>query len=111
MGLILIVIEDICGRNWPRGDFGSILLMWDRMIVEKSFGGGGGESLIFYAPLQTLKMVQGFMGLIPIVIEDIYGRNWLAGLVCGTCHGKLEETLTSPVFLVKDWVKLVFVQL
>ena len=47
------------------------------------------------------------MGLIPIMI-GIDGMNWLVCLVGGTCHCALEKT-KSIVFLVKDWVKLVFV--
>ena len=59
----------------------------------------------------SLVLLWGIMGLVPIVIESIYGRNWLACLVGRICRGALGETSTSPVFLVKNWVKLVFVQL
>jgi hypothetical protein len=44
----------------------------------------------------------GFMGLIPTLIEDTYGRSWLACLIGGIYCGALGETSTSPVFLVKD---------
>jgi hypothetical protein len=45
------------------------------------------------------------------VIKDLYGMNWLVYLVGGTCHGALGEISTSFVFLVRDWVKPVLVQL
>jgi hypothetical protein len=51
------------------------------------------------------------LGLIPIVIEGFYGRNWLACLVGGTCRGALGETSTSLDLLAKDRVKLTFVPL
>jgi hypothetical protein len=51
------------------------------------------------------------LGLILIVIEGFYGRNWLACLVGGTCRGALGETSTSLDLLVKDRVKLTFVLL
>jgi len=58
----------------------------------------------------SLRLLQ-VLGLILIVIEGFYGRNWLACLVGGTCRGALGETSTSRDLLVKDWVKLTFVLL
>jgi hypothetical protein len=55
--------------------------------------------------MDFLRLLLGFMGLILIVIEGIYWRNWLACLVGGTCRGASGETSTSPIFLVKDRVK------
>jgi hypothetical protein len=63
--------------------------------------------LLFFFFLVMLKMDSlGLfwvsMGLITIVREGIYGRNWLACLVSGTCHGALGVISTLFVFLVKD---------
>jgi len=71
-------------------------------------------NFLLHARLEMSKMVslgllQGVMGLILIVIEGYYGRNSLACLVGGICRGALEAISTSPIFLMKYWVKLVFV--
>jgi len=86
--------------------------MWHKRVVEKIEECG--REFLLHAPLETSKMVflgilQAFMGLIPIVIEGIYGRSWQPCLVGGTCRGALGEASTSPFFLVKDHVKLNFV--
>jgi hypothetical protein len=97
-----------------RGDSDGILRMWDRRFWRRSKSVWG--NLLLPARLETLKMVSlgllwVFMGLIPILIEGTYGRNWLVCLVGGIFRGALGETSTSPISLVKDRVKLVLVPL
>lgn len=65
-------------------------------------------SLLLLACLEMLKMdslgyfLRVFMGLIPIVVEGIYGRNWLACLIGRICCGALGDTSTSLDFPAKD---------
>jgi hypothetical protein len=52
-------------------------------------------SILFLAPSEmsktvSLGLLQGFMGVIPIVIEDTYGWTWLACLVDGIYLGALR---------------------
>ena len=54
-------------------------------------------------------LLWGFMVLIMIVMEDFYGASWLVCLVDGIFHNALGEILMSLVFLVRDWVKPIFV--
>jgi hypothetical protein len=69
------------------------------------------HALLETVNMDSLGLLSVLMGLIPIVIEGIYGREWLTCLVGGACCGALGETSTTLDFLVKDRATLIFVPL
>jgi hypothetical protein len=88
---------------------GGNLLMSNRRVVEKIEECA--REFTVACPFEISKMDGFSWAFVGIVIEDIYRRNWLACLVGGACHSALGMILMSSTFLVKDWVKLVFVPL
>lgn len=61
--------------------------------------------------INSLGLLPVFIVLTMNVIEDSYGMNWLGCSIGGTSHGALGEVSTSLIFLARDLVKLVCVQL
>ena len=90
-----------------RGASSGILLICDKGCVEdrRVFGGVCCCLILFdieMSKMVSLQLLWAFMGLLLIMREGIYGRNWLACLVGGIYRGALGETSFSLVFLLKD---------